>query len=416
MVFLNSRTSQASQECRNELEVALMHFRRIYPVDLGAGMPPHPLLLRWQGIAFDGTIDASIRRLTDKLKLDEDPALPRWQGDRSPYPGLLPMGLADAEVFFGREAETAKLTERVGAPPRPDGGNLIVVIGPSGSGKSSLVGAGLAARLSKPGSAWVVAGPFVPGAEPLSQLAVGLAATVPGHLAAAECRQLLRTGGLGRVAGRLAGAPGTSAGLLLVVVDQAEHLVNDIAAAEAEQFLAVLGSGLEPGSPVTVVTTVRSDRFDEIQRLPVIGAMINEPFVLRPMDHAQLRAVIEGPAALAGLSIEPSLTSLLINEPPAAVAPRRSTLCRSWPSRSARCTTTPGESAGPFSPRPTRRSRPDRGRDQEARRVRGITNPRRTQGTARSPAAALRHAEREPASRGTSGLPRPARPRRTGHR
>src|SRR6185312_4736798 len=137
-----------------------------------------------QAIRFETTIDASIGRLIDLLKLDglTQGISFKWERDRAPYPGLATMDVVDAGVFFGREDEVRSLVARVDGPLGQPGGNLVVVMGPSGAGKSSLVRAGLVARLALPRSGWVVAGPFEPGTRPLGRLASRLAALVPGQL------------------------------------------------------------------------------------------------------------------------------------------------------------------------------------------------------------------------------------------
>ena len=101
---------------------------------------------------------------------------------------------------------------------------------------------------------------------------------------------------------------------LLITVDQAEQLATVTPAREGEEFLGVLGGGLGAGSPVTVVMTVRSDRFDEIQRLPVIGPVIRAPFAIAPLTRPQLAIAIEGPARRADLTFEPGLVSRLIDD------------------------------------------------------------------------------------------------------
>jgi hypothetical protein len=178
------------------------------------------------------------------------------------------------------------------------------------------VRAGLAAQLATPRSGWVVARPFEPGIRPFDRMASELTALAGGQLTEAECRTRLLTDGLASVATWLAydqayrSAPRPLR--LLITVEQAEQLLAPDS--EMEGFLAVLGAGVGSGSPVTVVATVRSDRFDEVQRLPVIGPMINEPYVIRPLGRAQLGAVIEGPARRAGLRFAPGLVGLLIDD------------------------------------------------------------------------------------------------------
>ena len=86
-------------------------------------------------------------------------------GSASPYPGLAPFDVADAESFFGRETAVADALDRL----RTDG--VLVVVGPSGCGKSSFVRAGVAATLERRGHRVAV---LVPGAHPLGALADGV--------------------------------------------------------------------------------------------------------------------------------------------------------------------------------------------------------------------------------------------------
>ena len=316
VVFLNSRAAQASMWCHSELVVATELGKRIYSLDLAPDLPPHPLLGSLQGIGFDSAIDAGIRRLTGSLELDglAGSAGLRWERGRPPYPGLAAMDMADAGVFFGREEEIRDLQARVDGPLGQRDGDLVVVMGPSGAGKSSLVRAGLAARLAVPQSGWAVAGPFEPGIRPLDRLLSQLAGLIHGQLTDGECRDRVVSQGLAAFGEWLAIHAKVPAKRLLITVDQAEQLATVTPAREGEEFLGVLGGGLVAGSPVTVVMTVRSDRFDEIQRLPVIGPVIRAPFVIAPLTRSQLAIAIEGPARRADLTFEPGLVSRLIDD------------------------------------------------------------------------------------------------------
>jgi len=316
LVFLNSSAAQASMWCHSELVVAAGLGKRVYSLDLHPGLPPHPLLRSLQSIRLDTTIDASIQRLAGTLGLDGLGGSfgLRWERGRPPYPGLAAMDVADAGVFFGREEEVRGLVARVDGPLGRRDGDLVVVIGASGAGKSSLVRAGLAARLGVPRSGWAVAGPFEPGIRPLDRLASRLAALVRGQLTDGECRDRLLAEGMAAFGEWLVSHTEFAARRLLVTVDQAEQLAAVTPRGDREEFLAVLGGGLCPGSPVTAVMTVRSDRFDEIQRLPVVGPVIHAPFVVAPMSRSHLAAVIEGPAARADLAFAPGLAGRLIDD------------------------------------------------------------------------------------------------------
>jgi energy-coupling factor transporter ATP-binding protein EcfA2 len=316
VVFLNSTAGRASRWCHSELVVATELGKRVYSLDLHPGLPPHPLLQSLQGIGLDTTIDASIQRLAESLGLDGlgGSTRLRWQRGRPPYPGLAAMDVADAGVFFGREDEVRGLVARVDGPLGQRDGDLVVVIGASGAGKSSLVRAGLAARLAVPRSGWAVASPFEPGIRPLDRLLRRLVALIPGQLTDDKCRDRLLNEGLAAFGEWLVSHMEFPAKRLLITLDQAEQLATVTAPQDCEEFLAVLGGGLGPGSPVTAVMTVRSDRFDEIQRLPVVGPVIHAPFVIAPITRSQLAVVIEGPAARADLAFAPGLVGRLIDD------------------------------------------------------------------------------------------------------
>jgi WD40 repeat protein len=316
VVFLNSKAGQASMWCHSELVVAADLGKQVYSLDLGPDLPPHPLLGSLQGIRFDSTIDDGIQRLVDELDLD-GPAgstRPRWQRGRPPYPGLAAMDMADAGVFFGREGEVQDLRARVDGLLGQRDGDLVVVMGPSGAGKSSLVRAGLAAQLAVSRKGWSVAGPFEPGIRPLDQLASRLTALIPRQLTDSECRDRLLTEGMAAFGEWLIDHTQVPAKRLLITLDQAEQLATVTSSRECEQFLRVLDGGMGPGSLVTIVMTVRSDRFDEVQRLPVIGSAIRSPLVIDRLSRSQLAMVIEGPARRADLTFEDGLVSRLIDD------------------------------------------------------------------------------------------------------
>jgi WD40 repeat protein len=316
VVFLNSRAAQASMWCHSELVVASDLRKRLYSLDLGPDLLPHPLLESVQGIVFDSCMDDSLRRLTDSL---ESSGLAirtrlRWERDRPPYPGLVAMDVADSGVFFGREDEIRDLVARVDRPLGSRDSDLVVVMGPSGAGKSSLVRAGLAARLGVPRSGWAVVSPFEPGIGPLDRLVIRMTALAPGQLDEKACRARLSSEGLAAFGEWLAEHTPVPARRLLIVVDQAEQLISVTPAREREAFLTTLAGGLRQGSPVTVVLTVRSDRFDEIQRLPQIEPAIQAPFLTSPMSRSRLATVIEGPAQRADLTFEAGLVSRLADD------------------------------------------------------------------------------------------------------
>jgi WD40 repeat protein len=225
--------------------------------------------------------------------------------ERCPYLGLEPFREEDAELFFGRDRETALLVEKLGA------GRFLAVVGASGSGKSSLVRAGLVPRLrAADGALRVVT--LTPGAGPLGALAAQLAAAgTPGAPTAAQLADDVRA--LDRASERSAAAgPGAR---LLVVVDQLEELFTlTRSASERRAFIdCLVHASTIPGGRAAVVVTMRSDFYSRCADHPALRELVAEhQLLVGPPGPDGLRDAIEGPARLAGLELEPGLVRRIL--------------------------------------------------------------------------------------------------------
>jgi hypothetical protein len=218
-----------------------------------------------------------------------------------PYLGLVAYDVADAEAFFGRDAEVAACMRRLATT------GVLAVVGPSGSGKSSLVRAGVAAALRREGRPVVV---VTPGDRPCAALtAVPDAGPAP-----------------------------------VLVVDQCEEAVvlcDD--AGEQARFFAALAAHAERGG---LVLAMRADRLGELSPHPDLARLI-EPglYLLGAMGEADLRAAIVGPAHQAGLLLEPGLVELLVREvegEPGALPLLSHALLTTWDRREDRTLTVEG--------------------------------------------------------------------------
>jgi predicted outer membrane repeat protein len=228
---------------------------------------------------------------------------------RNPYKGLLAFRQEDQHDFFGRDAlidelisalADALLTER----HSQQNARLLAIIGPSGSGKSSVVMAGLLPRLLQgglPGSEeWIYLGPIVPGVHPIESLAFALAERLPDRSLLSLRRDLEddSTRGLHQLATALTPHQGTR---VLLFVDQFEELFAQTSAQEErQQFIDLLVSALtEPRGPVMVVLTLRADFYDRVLSSSALGLLIEQHHCTVPlMDIKELRMVIERPARL----------------------------------------------------------------------------------------------------------------------
>jgi DNA-binding SARP family transcriptional activator/WD40 repeat protein/tRNA A-37 threonylcarbamoyl transferase component Bud32 len=210
----------------------------------------------------------------------------------NPYRGLRPFGEADAAHFHGRDGVRTELVELVTSR------RFVTVVGASGSGKSSVVLAGLVPMLRARGDVVVT---MVPGDSPLDALRTALTEVAT----AADASDLDRLGDVARRAGRM-----------VVVVDQFEEVWTRAAEEPRRAFLDVLVHAIADTSiDVRIVTTVRADLLDRPLEHPTIGPLVGAgSYVLAPLSPAELEAAIVQPAARAGVTFDPGVVADLIAE------------------------------------------------------------------------------------------------------
>ena len=198
-------------------------------------------------------------------------ATPGTSSDDCPWLGLRSYDVDDADQFFGREADTATSLDLLART------SFLVVVGPSGSGKSSILRAGVLAALRRRGHALVV---VTPGRHPLRSLA------------ALED-----------------GAPPTT----VLAVDQAEEvftLCDDPAERHAFWDAVVRAADVRP-----VAVALRADRLGDLAEHPLLRLRVERGLQLvGPLDPGGLRHVVLGPARQAGLHVEPGLVDLLLRD------------------------------------------------------------------------------------------------------
>lgn len=239
---------------------------------------------------------------------------------RNPYKGLRAFTGADAGDFFGREGLIDSLLTAIGAAP-PAGPRFLAVIGPSGSGKSSVVRAGLVPQLqlgALPGSEeWIYLDPLLPGAYPLEALTVTLGNRLSGSSLQAIRDDLDSSPrGLHLLALRLRHGPTNR---VVLIVDQCEELFTlTVHESERRAFIDRLTTAAsEPGGALHVIVTLRADFCDRPLSYPALGRLMDagSRFVL-PMELAELRAAIEQPAALPDVQLhfEDGLVATLLAE------------------------------------------------------------------------------------------------------
>jgi basic membrane lipoprotein Med (substrate-binding protein (PBP1-ABC) superfamily)/DNA-binding SARP family transcriptional activator/Tol biopolymer transport system component len=254
-----------------------------------------------------------LRRLEEQILLqDPDLDLPpeaasRAEPDRwveNPYLGLRPFREADHDRFFGQEQLVDRLVSRATGDA-----TFTAVVGPSGSGKSSAVQAGLIPRLRRdhPDVAIVL---MQPGAQPFRALgaAFGEASGVATHEfmsmlsrpdGLASCARELLQGGLDR---------------LVVVIDQFEELFTMVDDADARKFLDLLALGVrDEANVVHVVVTLRADFYDRPLAEPRFGRLFADNVVtVVALGPDELESAATLPARQLDIEIEPRLVGRLV--------------------------------------------------------------------------------------------------------
>ncbi len=229
-----------------------------------------------------------------------------------PYMGLAAFEAEDAEYFFGREELVAELTARLA------GTRFLAVVGPSGSGKSSLVRAGLLPAVwsgALPGSEDWKTLVLTPGSHPLEQLAVRIA-LLNGYTAGALLRELEEDHRSLHLAVEQALAKQPDRVKLLLVVDQFEEifaLCHD--ETERGRFVeALLHAVAAEGGRTVVLPTIRADFYGRCADYPDLAGRLSDGLLVGPMSQAELRSAIERPAAVVGLRLEAGLADTILGE------------------------------------------------------------------------------------------------------
>jgi energy-coupling factor transporter ATP-binding protein EcfA2 len=261
---------------------------------------------------FGNTITLTSLRQEDHQTLRRD-----GSSDHCPYKGLDPFGFndTDPQYFYGRRLLTDKLLEKVRT------GNFLAVVGPSGSGKSSVVQAGLLHDLQQgerlSGSQnWRI---YLcrPGKEPLSSLSKAL---IPQEMPEVTVdRRLHLIQGLKQDGSEYLATfiTALTADRVVLVIDQFEEcftLCNN--PLERQQFFACLVGAVDRlDSQLCVVITMRADFFNKCLEYRQLAQKIQDNLVMvTPMDAEELQEAITKPAEQLGVDVQPELVTQMIRD------------------------------------------------------------------------------------------------------
>ncbi len=238
----------------------------------------------------------------------------RWDGSRPPWVGILSLEADDAAIFFGRDQEVIDVVQKLDAKRVLGGPPLTFIVGASGSGKSSLMKAGVLPYLSRSPTDWITLRPFKPGADPVVSLLKSLTSALESDLASAVT-MLDSDPKLNVIAMAEKLCRGHSDDVtILIAIDQFEELFSITSPEKRQCFAEILRIMLEEKGNrgrFQALATIRSDRLGEF--LAIDGFDVtHEALTISSMAKGRLRSVIEGPSRVVGLALEPALVDQIL--------------------------------------------------------------------------------------------------------
>jgi hypothetical protein len=323
VIVLCSEHSMKSQWCFAEVAYARATKKQLIPIKV-TDCTIASILADTQLIDLTVDQEEGYRRLWNRLReLGLDPAnVFEWDGQRSPFPGLEPFEEKDAAVFLGRENEIQSLIAELGSSLHLPDPRLFVVRGASGSGKSSLIRAGVLPRLRRDPDKWLVLEPFRPADRPFEGLALAIARAMKRDDWSAILDLLRKSADEeNRILVGLALDLAPHQQGVVITIDQAEELFAPERTDVMEPFLRLLGriAGMADG-PFFVILTLRSDFLPAFEDHRELRGKPNMGIHIPPLMDDHLARIIEGPARIAGIELEPGLVQVMVTDVGAATA------------------------------------------------------------------------------------------------
>ncbi len=322
VLLIASSNARSSRYVKDELRIAEMYQRPVYPIWVAGVQWMEAIPLGWGGMQYIDAREARFQAALSEIVAvlgtlpSEAPLVSSKDLGvdfelRNPYKGLRAFTGTDASVFFGRDQFIAELIQALKASLVSDeqSTRLLAVIGPSGSGKSSVVMAGLLPSLQAgklPGShEWVYLESIMPDNDPIESLMQTLAKKLDDKSLKMIREDLEDDSALGlhRLASNVARLPNKK---VVLFIDQFEELfTRKITEDRRRHFIDLLVTAItKPQGQALVILTLRADFYDRLTRYPELALLIkNHHQLVLPMNMKELRAVIEQPASLPDVQL-----------------------------------------------------------------------------------------------------------------
>ncbi|MEU9387817.1 ATP-binding protein, partial [Streptomyces sp. NPDC048279] len=305
------------------LQVLIPQARRSQPTPVSSGLYDLP---QWQKL-WERAVADPVGELPVPQAAEETEA-PAPADGVCPYRGLASYRHEDARWFFGRERSTDALVAQLRSAR--EAGGLVMLVGASGAGKSSLLNAGVVTALQNGVLAADEGRPpevlqLVPGTDPVKELSRRIPEladrTDPDDPEAVREAVTSWARRETEDVSRETRPSGPEASRPVVIVDQFEETFT-LCADEAErrafvQLLHTASTSARPGepAPALVVLGIRADFYEQCLGYPELAdALQHRHMVLGPLTTAELREAVTAPAKAVGLELEPGLAELIVRE------------------------------------------------------------------------------------------------------
>lgn len=296
VVFLCSEHSMASKWCFTEIAFARSLGKYLFPLKI-APCAVHGPIADTQLIDLTANPEEGYKRLWRGLiRAGLDPLdYFQWDSKRSPYPGLRAFQEEDAAVFFGRNDSIHEGLNTLNNLRRYGGRRMVLFLGASGSGKSSLMRAGILPRMKRDSDAWLVVDPFRPKLKPFDEFALVLSTTFGSYGKNRDWESIVFelhrsakshfTDGakLIELSRELGFASRKTDATVVLAIDQFEELLGADPNSQNIGFLTLLRTALEKeDSPFIVIGTLRSDFLWDFQNHPILRDVQFEKVMIGP--------------------------------------------------------------------------------------------------------------------------------------
>jgi WD40 repeat protein len=310
MLLLITANWHDSKWCFAEYTQGRALGKAIFPIIVGPG-GEHYIAPDIQQLDLLQDREGGLERLSaelTKLALDSQSGFD-WKPGRPPFPGMFSFEKDDAAAFFGRDDDIRSLIERLNARRVRGDARIVAVLGASGSGKSSMVRAGVLPRLGRYKDNWILLPPCRPRRDPFGELAraaceaLGTPNAWPDWVAAFAGAEA--SAEIAKLESQLRVRQGAREASLLITIDQSEELFAPAASKQLDAFFALLAQIAAGDTSTIVLFVLRSDYLGKFQEKT--KSLKVENFSLGPFPKERIRQIIEGPAHLAGITFQDDL-------------------------------------------------------------------------------------------------------------